>query len=376
MGGRCWELMINMLYTPFYDPKLSYENNYQHGPFGKFAGKNSVKLIRKDQPKAKFLNKPIWQSFGIPAGPLLNAKYCQAAFQAGFDLCVYKTVRTQFYPCHVLPNVVPLQVDGDLTLEKVASKPVIMADKYREPLTITNSFGVPSMSVEVWQPDMKRVVESAGVGQVLIGSFQGTKKPGSSAEDLIADYAEAARLVVETGAPVIEANLSCPNEGTSQLLCFDTDRVARIVEAIRHKIHNHPLLLKLSYFSDRTHLAKLIETIGDQVDGLSSINTIPARIETQDGQQALPGENRLISGTCGDGIRWAGLEMTKALFDLRQENHHSFVIVGVGGVMTTDHYQSYLLAGADAVMSATGAIWNPYLATEIWTSHQGVDNAI
>ena len=36
-----------------------------------------------------------------------------------------------------------------------------------------------------------------------------------------------------------------------------------------------------------------------------------------------------------------------------------------GGVTKTEDYFEYLRAGADSVMSATGAMWNPYLAQEI-----------
>jgi len=33
--------------------------------------------------------------------------------------------------------------------------------------------------------------------------------------------------------------------------------------------------------------------------------------------------------------------------------------------MNAEDYQDYREAGADAVLSATGAMWNPYLAKEI-----------
>ncbi|MEK9161093.1 MAG: diguanylate cyclase, partial [Patescibacteria group bacterium] len=38
---------------------------------------------------------------------------------------------------------------------------------------------------------------------------------------------------------------------------------------------------------------------------------------------------------------------------------------GVGGVTRPEDYKEYRDAGADVVMSATGAMWNPYLAKEI-----------
>lgn len=42
-----------------------------------------------------------------------------------------------------------------------------------------------------------------------------------------------------------------------------------------------------------------------------------------------------------------------------------YAIIGVGGVMTPDDYKEYKEKGADIVMSATGAMWNPFLAIEI-----------
>ena len=39
--------------------------------------------------------------------------------------------------------------------------------------------------------------------------------------------------------------------------------------------------------------------------------------------------------------------------------------IGVGGVTTPADYFEYRAAGADMVMSATGAMWNPHLAIDI-----------
>jgi dihydroorotate dehydrogenase len=72
-----------------------------------------------------------------------------------------------------------------------------------------------------------------------------------------------------------------------------------------------------------------------------------------------------VSGVCGQAIKWAGLDMTKHLRDLREELGMKFTIIGVGGVASAEDYKNYRNAGADAVMSATGAMWNPNLAEEI-----------
>ncbi|MCO6524067.1 MAG: tRNA-dihydrouridine synthase, partial [Candidatus Schmidhempelia sp.] len=200
-------------------------------------------------------------------------------------------------------------------------------------------------------------VQSAAKGQYVIGSFQGTQ----GKEQIDKDYALAARLVYETGAPLLEANLSCPNEGASRLLCFDIALVERIVNQIKNTVPNRPLLLKLAYFNDDDNLIKLLRRIGKLVDGFSAINTISARPINHQHQPAL-GKKRVESGICGEAIRWAGLDMVKRLAQLRQEMDLTYAIVGVGGVSEPEHYQQYRQAGADAVMSATGAMWHPDLA--------------
>lgn len=351
-----------MLDKPFYDPEKSYEENFEQGPFGHFTDGEAFK--REGEPNESFLGHKVYIPFGIPAGPLVNGAFVKAAFEKGFDVNVYKTVRTREYGCHPWPNVLGVEVDGQLTLDKAKGK-LVARPMYGEPLSITNSFGVPSMNPDWWQADMAKAAKSAGKGQVMIGSFQGTKKEGGTAQDLIDDYVLGAKLVKETGTKILEANLSCPNEGTADLLCFDTDRVRIIAEKIKNEIGNTPLILKLAYFTDDKHLREYMQKVGPIVDGFSVINTIAATIVDEKGKQALPGEGRARSGVCGESIKWAGLEMVERMNSLRRELNIDVAIIGVGGVTQASDYQSYREIGADAVMSATGAMWNPNLAMQI-----------
>jgi dihydroorotate dehydrogenase len=57
--------------------------------------------------------------------------------------------------------------------------------------------------------------------------------------------------------------------------------------------------------------------------------------------------------------------MVKRVKALRDDMGLKFVIVGVGGITKPEDYDEYRAAGADAAMSATGAMWNPLLAQEI-----------
>lgn len=350
-----------MLHTPIYDPEKTFDENYNEGPFGDYANKDTY--VNKGEPAVDFMGVKVYLPFGIPAGPLPTSKHTSAVFRKGYDIAVYKTVRSDVFECHPKPNIVPLKIDGDLTLEK-AEKGLISSDEYKEPLAITNSFGVPSVSPDVWQPDMKKAVKGARKGQVVVGSFQGTNR-GEGEDAFIADHVKAAKLVKETGAKIMEMNASCPNEGSTNLLCFDTDRMEKILNAVKNEIGDTPLLVKLAYFKDQAHLVDYVKRLGKLVDGFATINTISAEIRDKNGNQALPGSGRLRSGVCGAPIKWAGVEMVERLKKLREENGMKFAVVGVGGVTTPADYFEYMSHGADAVMSATGAMWNPYLAQEI-----------
>lgn len=351
-----------MISIPFYDPEKSYEENFEKGPYGVFANREILK--NKSEPEYNFMGFKVNSPFGIPAGPLINGKFVKGALDKGFDIVTYKTVRSAKYPCHPWPNVLSVKVDGDLTLNKSLGK--LIADRnYHEPLSITNSFGVPSFAPEFWQKDLSMVVKNASLGQIVVGSFQGTKKQGQSVEDYINDYARVAKLLKETGVKVIEVNLSCPNEGTNNLLCFDTERSVKVARTIKEVVGDIPLIAKIAYYKDFDALKNFVKQIGNVVQGISAINTISAEIIDENGKQALPGEGRLRSGVCGHAIKWAGLDMVKKLKKLREEFNYSYTVIGVGGVTTPDDFFEYRNAGADIIMSATGAMWNPYLAREI-----------
>ncbi len=345
---------------PIYDPALSYEENWNKGPFGEFRNDQTYQM--QGEPCYEFLGHKIYLPLGVPAGPLPNKKFIEAAFKKGFDLPTYKTVRTRFKASHPKPNIIPVKVINNLTLEK-AAEGLITENDFYSPIAITNSFGVGSFDPDIWQPDMKKAVESAKKGQVMIASGQGTSGNGKKA--LIEDYVLVSRLMKEAGAKIIELNLSCPNEGKAKLLCHDIDMVEKITFACKNKLGNTPILIKLAYFKSDDFLHEYLKRIGKIVDGFVSINTIPAEVRTINGEQALPGDGRLRTDICGAPIKWAGLEMVERMKKARQDLKLNFTIVGCGGLTTPSDYKEYMNKGANACMSATGMMWNPWLAREI-----------
>lgn len=356
-----------MLYSPFYDPTKNYEENYDKGPYGVFA---DGKIFQQTgEPHYDFFGKKIHLPFGIPAGPIINSNYAKAAFEKGFDIVVYKTVRSDFYPCHPFPNVLSVDIEEELTLEKAQGK-LIANTNYHEPLSITNSFGVPSKTPEIWQEDVKKALSYQGEGQVLVLSFMGTVKENQTQEEFIQDYALAAKLSYETGTEILEVNLSCPNIGNEGLVCYNAEVTEKVCDAVRNVIGNTPLILKVGYYKEDEELSKILKIANDYAAGISAINTIQAEVVDAKGHQALPGPMRLRSGICGAAIKWAGLEMVKRMKKMKDEKGYAFSIEGVGGVTKSEDYFEYIRAGAESVMSATGTMWNPYLAQEIKASEE------
>jgi len=350
-----------MLKAPFFDPAKTYAENWQEGPFNDFA--DGVTLTADEEPRFTFLGQELSYPLGIPAGPLLNGSFVKAALDKGFNVPVHKTVRSRVRESNEWPNVLAADIPADLTLE-MAQNPIIVRNEYKEPLSITNSFGNPSFEPSVWQKDLRECVAHAKKGQLVMCSFEGTKWDGLTSEEYVRDWADGMQLLKDAGVKVVEANFSCPNEGAAQLLCFDVPKVKVVAEAIKNKIGDTPLVIKIAYFGE-AELRELVKEVGGIVDGFSAINTIPAPVVNPDGSQALPGAHRVKSGICGHAVKWAGVDMVRRLKSLREEFNLSYGIIGCGGVTVPQDFKEYRDAGADVVMTATGAMWNGYLAKEI-----------
>jgi len=352
----------------FYNNELTFEENEKQGP--SLLSQNIQPPTRHITHKQKFLDFEVNLPFGIPSGPLLNAEYIKAAFEFGFDVNHYKTRRSIPFPVNEFPNILFVDIDTDVTPE-LAKKGVVAKNetkKHPNDFTITNSFGNPSQIAEEWQEDMKQALSYQGDGQLLIASAVGTIQEGFSDDDYYNDFAHTAKLANETGVKVIEVNLSCPNVASEGVICYTPSAVEAICRKSKEAIGNTHLLAKIGYFTQDQQelLEEIVQKMLPFVSGIAAINTIQAAVYDEHGNQALPGKGRLLSGICGSAIKWAGLDMVKRLSALREKLHANFAIIGVGGVMTPEDYFEYRKSGADVVQSATGSMWNPYLAYEIW----------
>ncbi len=335
--------------SPLYDIDKTYLENAEEGPFF------TTDIPKREAPKElyDFLGFKVASPIGVPAGPLLNSKWIGLAGQLGFDILCYKTVRNAEHPGHGLPNMVHLDAPEQLnqttpTLQISDSPPNDLSQ-----ITVTNSFGMPSRSRAYLQEDIPRANAILAPDQVMIVSIVGSPT----------NFVETALFAKECGAKIIEANFSCPNVATKEgTIGCDPEQVQSFSSALVKALGPTPLIIKVgTYASPELMREVFIAAAKAGVRAISGINTIKARIVDSSGGTPL-GPDRPHSGVCGNAIRDAALNFITNAAAINQQEKLDLTLIGVGGITEPEHFQLFLDSGADVAMSATGMMWNPYLA--------------
>lgn len=337
-------------HPPLYDIAKSSAQNAEQGPF--FEGEIPPRCPKTR--KVKLFDFELLSPIGIPAGPLFNSRWISLAAKLGFDLLVYKTIRSFAHPGHQLPNMLYVK-----TLSEGGAQPLKEAPDL-DHLTVTNSFGMPSKSPDFLLEDIDCANRSLTKGQLLIVSIVGTPHQGLSVRD---DFVRTARIAQGGGAKVIEANFSCPNVGNAEgMLYMNPEAVFEYTRALVSVIHPIPLILKVGLFPNPELMrACLIAAARAGARGICGINSISMKVLDEAGRPAL-GESRPTSGICGAAIREQALQFTREARELIAREKLDLTLLGCGGVVRPEHFDQFLNAGAKIAMSATGMLWDPLLA--------------
>ncbi|MFN0064960.1 MAG: hypothetical protein ACKVOH_01850 [Chlamydiales bacterium] len=361
-----------MRYNPIYDINKDYLENAEKGPF--FQGKIPQRVYLPKDQWIDFLGFKVASRIGVPAGPLLNSRWVSFAALMGFDIVTYKTIRSRFHPAHPLPNMIYVDTKGSLTegrLEESLMPAKEEPRSFRE-LAVTNSFGIPSRDPDYVVADIAKAKKSLHEGQVMIVSVVGTPREG---EDYVEDFAQAARLAVQAGADIVEADLSCPNlAGSEGSLYTNPDSVFQITKRIHDSIGDKPLIIKVGALFDRELLRLVMKAaVRGGAQAICGINTVSMKLVNEDGSPTL-GKNRMKAGVCGGPIREAALHFLRNAHAINQEEKLGLTIMGTGGVTAPEHFDDFLELGADVAMSAVGMIWDPYLANKYHERQNGSGN--
>ena len=366
-----------------YNTAATYDENYKKGPDPLFVKGGKVPIVKYTKnAQYEFLGSPLHIPFGVAAGPLLNAAFVKVALNAGFCMPVYKTVRSLEWKSNAWPNILTItSKENSLYAEnenKVLGRTLGTEDFLSRNLSISNSFGVPSQKPAIWQQDFIQLCNLlSSTGRQIVLSFQGSRvekaSPKETKKAFFDDISNVTQLVLDcvnlTSSCTIEINLSCPNEVQSPLYkdIQSSVEVIRLVNSIltqqKKKIN---LIAKIGVLSEEDLNRFIGETAG-KIDAISAINTVSADIRKPNGEIAL-GSGSPSGGICGALIFQQGLQMVSRLSKIKEKQGFKtseLSIIGVGGVMSAEHFKSYLSAGANVVHAATGMMWNLNLAAEI-----------
>jgi dihydroorotate dehydrogenase (NAD+) catalytic subunit len=344
--------------TQQYDTQQTWRWNLEHAPPSLAA----VADLTAVPGNWSWCGIPVNSPLGIPAGPLLDSRWLLHSANLGFDILVYKTVRSTARECYPLPNLVPV-LTGSLS---AAGEKLPASEQMHGSWAV--SFGMPSQSPDVWKKDVQFAREQLADGKVLVVSVVGTqdesvRNPDASLQQLADDFALCAKWVVDNGAHGVEANFSCPNVSTSDGQLYQQPQAAGIVaERIRDSIGDAPLVLKIGRLATAADAAELQNHVAPFVNGLAMTNSIPAKVIAESGQLMFDGQPR---GICGDATRAASIDQTSMCRQTLADSGHELDLIGVGGISTADHVREYLGAGATSVALATAAMVNPDVGLQI-----------
>lgn len=351
-----------------YDLNGTWEENCERGP--QFADNAAaVAGVAADSSlsqKKNFLGLPVRSRIGIAAGLLLNSRWILPYAQRGFDILTYKTVRSSARPCYPLPNWVFVE-ETDPPGESV----IVMDRPSDDPAQVSSSvcFGMPSASPEVWRPDVARCRAGLADGQLLIVSVVATPNESPSLSAIAADFAQCAAWAVESGAQIVEANLSCPNvcsaEGT---LYLDTEASRTIAGAIRAAIGDAPLLVKVGTFPDADRQRQFLNALNGVINGITLVNCVSRPVLKQNGQPAF-GPKFRTAGVLGRAIHEPSVAAVRTAAECIQRDRLLLEVAAVGGASTADDFADFFAAGASAVLCGSAPMYLPNLARDIHRSH-------
>jgi dihydroorotate dehydrogenase (NAD+) catalytic subunit len=220
------------------------------------------------------------------------------------------------------------------------------------------------MEPDVWRKDIRRAKEKMGRGQVLMVSVIGTPDIGADAEALVADYSLCAVWAAEAGADVIEVNLAAPNPfGDPGQMVYDSIVMsAQILYRVRTSI-KVPVVAKFGPFRTPRQLHETATKLAPWAHGFELVHGIQRRVVDEDGNPAFEGPGRDLAYVVGSDTFSACARQVEELIAWRKAGAWDRAIIGVGGITTVDRAQHLLREGADAVLVATAALFDPLFAT-------------
>ena len=330
-----------------YRSDRSYAWNYGHTP--------KLPRVRRlpAAPGAMLFDYPLNSALGIASGPLLNSKWVEAYARVGFDILTYATVRSAAVPAHGLPNI--------RAVENREQAAVTTARRLADgEVTLAVSLGTPSMEPDVWRRDVHRAREKMGKGQILVVSVLGT---GADREALVADYARVAQWAAEAGAHVVEVQLAWPDPFSDQpqAIFENLPLASQILHRVRTSVHI-PVIAKFGAFRTPRLLHDTATRLASWASGFVLVHGFQRRVVDEAGNPAFEGVGRDRADIVGADTFPAASRQVAEMLAWRKAGCWDRAVLAVGGLTTIERAHETLREGADAVLIATAALYDPLFA--------------
>jgi uridine monophosphate synthetase len=316
----------------------------------------------------EFLGYKIASPIGIAACAVTTSKGIALAAKLGCDVLTYKTIRCYTWPPHPQPNITYIDQSVPLTHDDIGKTITAHNNEptHSSDIAIANSFGNPSMDADWTKNDIQKAKQSLLEGQVLIVSIFG---------NTLDEWITTAQLAVESDADIVEANFSCPNLNTNNEPIYTRpEDIFSIAQALVQSTPCQiPIILKFGVFTNYQLMKQaLIAAATAGVKGICGINSVPSKVVNSDGTSTFG--TRTIAGISGMPIQELALDFIKTASTIIQKENLNLILIGVGGITMASHFSQFFAAGATIALSATGMMYNPYLAAEYHAQSHNATN--
>ncbi len=218
------------------------------------------------------------------------------------------------------------------------------------PAGMLNSIGLANPGVEKARSEvLPRVVQRFADDTRIVVSVAGHTE---------AEYLHILeRLDPVEGFVAFELNLSCPNDARrgGAPFALDPDALTRVVRGARERT-DRPLFAKLA--PNDPDLAGTARTaVGAGADALTLVNTLPGRVYTPAGRDAIGAGQGGVSGPALRAVGVQAVAAVRAAVDVP--------LIGVGGVMNASDARQYFEAGAALVQMGTASFAQPRAAERV-----------
>lgn len=211
---------------------------------------------------------------------------------------------------------------------------------------LVNAMGFPNPGLDVMLENLAASAPYAGIVGVNVGKNKHT------ANEHAGDEVAALLRALEGHADYVTVNISSPNTPGLRSLSRATElerMLAPIVKARGELAMPMPLLLKLSPDDEDARLRDAAQiVVGMGLEGIVATNTTTCRTQLPARAAMWPGG---ASGRCLAG------RSDEVLALLRAQLGAALVLVGVGGVDSSERLHAKLRAGATLVQAFTGFVY-------------------